>query len=61
MKNIIKEIQESGLFDENWYVNHYHDVKKSKLEPVVHYLQFGWRLGRDPSIMGLATLREHQD
>lgn len=49
MKNIIKEIQESGLFDENWYVNHYQDVKKSKLEPVVHYLQLGWRLGRDPS------------
>ena len=49
MIHLIKEIQESGLFDEGWYVHHYHDVKKSKLEPLVHYLQLGWRLGRDPS------------
>ncbi|MGY4106520.1 glycosyltransferase family 2 protein [Aeromonas encheleia] len=49
MKNIIKEIQESGLFDADWYLKQYPDVRKNKITALEHYLSYGWRLGRNPS------------
>lgn len=36
--NIIKE---SGLFDANWYLNQYEDVKYNKLDPINHYIEMG--------------------
>ena len=26
------------------------DVKKAKVDPIKHYLQFGWKEGRNPSL-----------
>lgn len=39
----------SSLFDAAWYLSRYPDVAASGLDPVRHYLEFGWREGRNPS------------
>lgn len=39
----------SGRFDENWYVSEYPDVAKTGMDPALHYLWIGRRLGRAPS------------
>jgi glycosyltransferase involved in cell wall biosynthesis len=39
----------SGLFDKKWYLSQYPDVKKSKVDPALHYLLHGALEGRDPS------------
>ncbi|HZU51292.1 MAG TPA: hypothetical protein VE968_05375 [Sphingomicrobium sp.] len=38
----------SQLFDASWYLETYPDVAASGIDPAVHYLEFGWREGRDP-------------
>lgn len=42
-------IKSSILFDSDWYLQKYRDVKKSKKDPALHYVQFGWKEGRNPS------------
>ena len=39
----------AAVFDSDFYLAMYRDVRKSGIDPVVHYLQSGWREGRDPS------------
>lgn len=34
--------------DRAWYVAKYPDVAAAGMDPVYHYLQYGWREGRDP-------------
>jgi 1,4-dihydroxy-2-naphthoate octaprenyltransferase len=34
--------------DQAWYLTTYPDIAAAGLDPVQHYLQFGWREGRDP-------------
>ena len=46
-KEIIKK---SGLFDEKFYLIANHDVKLHKVDPIEHYLYFGWKELRHPSI-----------
>ena len=46
-KEIIKR---SGLFDEEFYLSIYQDVKFNNINPIEHYLIFGWKEGRDPSL-----------
>ena len=46
---LFNKIRSSGLFDEQWYLQKYPDVKQSKINPIHHYLTFGWREGRNPS------------
>ncbi len=41
-------IRASGLLDPDWYRAQYPDVDMTGLDPVVHYLRYGARLGRDP-------------
>lgn len=41
-------IAASALFDRQWYLSRYPDVANSGVDPVAHYLQFGWREGRNP-------------
>ena len=48
--NVVLMIRESGLFDEAWYVREYPDVSALRMEPISHYLQIGWLIGRDPSL-----------
>lgn len=38
----------SGLMDARWYRNHYRDVLQSGADPVLHYIENGWREGRRP-------------
>lgn len=42
-------IEQSGLFDRNWYLDQYPDVKALSADPIQHYLRIGVRLQRDPS------------
>jgi SAM-dependent methyltransferase len=41
-------IRDSVFFDKNFYLISNPDVKAGKLDPVVHYLDFGGQEGRDP-------------
>lgn len=41
-------IEESELFDANWYLSAYDDLRRSRVDPLRHYLDHGWREGRDP-------------
>lgn len=44
-----KAIAKSKLFDAKWYLKQNPDVKASGMDPVLHYLKYGWREGRNPS------------
>lgn len=46
----IAELQRSDLFDEEYYLSRYPDVAAAKINAAHHYLAFGWREGRDPSV-----------
>jgi hypothetical protein len=37
-----------GGVDQQWYLETYPDIAAAGMDPVHHYLQFGWREGRDP-------------
>jgi hypothetical protein len=41
-------IRAANLFERQWYLNKNPDVAASTLDPLLHYLEFGWREGRDP-------------
>lgn len=44
----LEALRRSQLFDEAWYLAHYPDVAASGVEPALHYVKYGMRLGRDP-------------
>ena len=39
----------SGLFDQNFYLINYPDVRESSLQPLEHFMRHGWREGRRPN------------
>ena len=39
----------SDLFDSKYYLKENPDVAKAKVNPILHYLKFGWKEGRNPS------------
>ena len=39
----------SDLFDSKYYLKENPDVAKAKANPILHYLKFGWKEGRNPS------------
>ncbi|MBN3533700.1 glycosyltransferase [Burkholderia cenocepacia] len=43
-------LRTSPLFDGAYYLATYPDVADATIDPVVHYLQFGWREARQPSM-----------
>lgn len=45
----VQLIWKSGLFDTEYYVKTYPEVKRLKLDPVVHYHTLGWKQGYNPS------------
>ena len=49
LRNQANLIRESGLFDENWYLEKYADVKESEIDPVIHFLKFGTSEARYPN------------
>lgn len=48
-------IRASGLFDADWYLRQYQDVRDAGLDPAIHYLRHGAAEGRDPSAMFSTT------
>ena len=44
-----KIISKSKYFSKKWYLKMYPDVAESKMDPVKHYLEHGWKEGRNPS------------
>jgi glycosyltransferase involved in cell wall biosynthesis len=42
-------IRKSGLFDEDYYIQTYPEVKNQNLNPIMHYIQTGWKEGKNPS------------
>ena len=42
-------IVSSGIFDVNYYLNEYDDVRNNNADPVLHYCNYGWKEGRNPS------------
>jgi lipopolysaccharide biosynthesis glycosyltransferase len=41
-------VRRSRLFDENWYLQKYPDVRAAKINPALHFCKYGWREGRSP-------------
>ena len=42
-------LKKSDLFDSEYYLSQNEDVKNAKMNPIKHYLKFGWKEGRKPS------------
>jgi len=52
MCRILREyylIKKSGLFDKQYYLINNPDVLKADIDPLLHFLRFGWKEGRNPS------------
>jgi len=41
-------IEDSALFDPQWYLRAYPDVAEARVNPLDHYMNVGWHEGRDP-------------
>lgn len=50
-KSIIEfiKIARSGLFDRDYYLTKYPDVRKADMNPLWHFVRLGWKEGRNPS------------
>lgn len=46
IRHLAKQIRDSGIFDSEWYLKEYPDVARLGIEPVEHYVRWGWKLGR---------------
>ncbi|MCA9401990.1 MAG: hypothetical protein KC713_10200, partial [Candidatus Omnitrophica bacterium] len=42
-------ISQSGLFDRSWYLENYPDVRSAGIDPLRHFIIYGWREYRNPS------------
>lgn len=42
-------IRFSGLFDSRYYLKNNRDVRQADLDPLWHFVKFGWKEGRNPS------------
>src|SRR2546423_13895368 len=45
----IRAIEASGLFDQEYYLSVYPDVRHHVRGPIDHYLRYGYKEGRDAS------------
>ena len=48
-KQQFMQIWHSGDFDQDWYLQTYKDVANTGLHPILHYLNYGTLLRRDPN------------
>lgn len=48
-KDYYDKILEKGLFDKTFYLNSYPHVKSSGMDPLIHYLFYGYKEGKLPS------------
>ena len=42
-------ISRSGIFDPNYYLLTYPDVRRADVNPLWHYIRYGWKEGRNPT------------
>ena len=42
-------IKKSGLFDPVYYLMNYPDVRRADIDPLMHFIRFGWKEKRNPS------------
>jgi len=42
-------VAETGLVDRSYYLEHYPDVARARIDPVRHFCLHGWREGRKPN------------
>ena len=47
-QNAMRICKKSPLFDRAWYMNEYPDVVISGQDPILHYIKYGAKEGRDP-------------
>jgi GT2 family glycosyltransferase len=45
----MQEILRSGLFDREYYLASYADVSSANVDPLFHFVHYGWKEGRNPS------------
>jgi O-antigen biosynthesis protein len=43
------QIKRSGLFDPVYYLLNYPDVRQADVDPLMHFIKFGWKEGKNPS------------
>ena len=48
--NDYQVVIQSSMFDANFYLSHYPDVKIAGLDPVMHYMEIGWKEDRNPNL-----------
>lgn len=48
LKLNIKRIKKSGLFDAKYYIETYSDIKEAGIDPLKHFVEYGWKEGRNP-------------
>ncbi|MBU2578435.1 glycosyltransferase family 2 protein [Patescibacteria group bacterium] len=42
-------ISKSGLFDKKYYLEAYPDVRRADVDPLIHFIKYGWSENRNPS------------
>jgi O-antigen biosynthesis protein len=45
----MRETLQSGLFDQEYYLSTYADVRSANVDPLFHFVSYGWKEGRNPS------------
>jgi GT2 family glycosyltransferase/glycosyltransferase involved in cell wall biosynthesis len=50
------QIKRSGLFDAEYYLETYPDVRKADVDPLMHFVKIGWKEGRNPTPTFLTQL-----
>lgn len=50
LRKYINLLKKSAYFDADWYLKTYLDVRASGIDPIRHYLLYGWKEMRDPSV-----------
>ena len=44
-------IKRSGIFDQSYYLQKYADIRKSDINPLLHFIKAGWKEERNPSYL----------
>jgi glycosyltransferase involved in cell wall biosynthesis len=50
-EEILHIIDQSGLFDTDYYLNKYPDIKRAGIDPLKHFIEYGWKEGRNPNAL----------
>jgi len=63
IKKDLTLMRSSGLFDAAWYLAHYPEIARAKVDPLFHYLHAGGFEGRDPgpNFSSAWYLEEYED